>query len=140
MSVDLIVNALVTGAAAGASATAVTDAYAGVKLGVRRLFHRAAEDGAVEGDPDKAVDELLATVEAAPEENRDALAEQLARLGAEADIAGDADLIAAARRLVELAGGPARVGKYHVEVRDNTGVQVGDNATMTINLDPRERR
>jgi hypothetical protein len=141
MSVDLIVNALVTGAAAGASASAssaVTDAYTGVKRGVRRLFHRAADSSAMAGDPDTLVDELLAAVEADPKASREVVAEQLTGLwstGGEAGDGEDAELLAAARRVVELTGGDVRVGKYHVELRDNTGVQVGDHNSMTLNLD-----
>lgn len=132
VSAELIVNALVTGAAAGASATAttaVTDAYAGVKHGVRRLFRRAAEAGEVDGDPDVAADELFAQVEADPETSREVLAGL--------DLDRDAELVAAARRLVDLVG---RGGKYEVVLRDNTGVQVGDRNEMTINLGERRAR
>ncbi|WP_433261168.1 RIP homotypic interaction motif-containing protein [Actinosynnema sp. CS-041913] len=132
MSAELIVTALVTGATAGATATAttaVTDAYAGVKHGVRRLFRRAAETGAVDGDPDAAAEELFARVETDPEAGREVLAGL--------DPERDAELAAAARRLVDLVG---RAGKYEVVVRDNTGVQVGDHNEMTINLGERRAR
>ena len=128
MSVELILNALVAGAAAGASATAttaVTDAYAGVKQGVRRLFRRAEVD-----DPDAAADDLIARAET----DRSSVTAELAEL---LDDAEDADLLDAARRVVELTGGGP---KYRVDLRDNTGVQVGDNNTMTLNIDTRDRR
>ncbi|WP_328452768.1 MULTISPECIES: RIP homotypic interaction motif-containing protein [unclassified Amycolatopsis] len=125
MSAELIVNALVLGAAAGASSTAttaVTDAYAGVKHGVRRLFRRAAQTGDIDGDPDVAADELFAQVETNPEASKDLLT-TLA-------LGSDAELVATARRLVDLADQPP---KYDVTLHDSTGVQVGDHNQMTIN-------
>lgn len=132
MSAELIVNALVAGAAAGASTTAttaVTDAYAGVKHGVRRLLRRAAEAGEIDRDPDVAADELLAQVETDPESSRQVLAGL--------DLDRDAELMAAARRVLDLVG---RAGKYEVVLRHNTGVQVGDHNEMTINLGERRTR
>ena len=143
MSVDLIVNALVAGAAAGLSATAsaaVTDAYGAVKDGVRRLFHRAAETGEVEGDPDLMADGLFAMVEADPEASREAAAGQLTGLLTGPEVGGELELMAAARRVLELSGAGSRVGKYHVELRDNTGVQVGDHNKMTLDIDTQDRR
>lgn len=143
MSVDLVVNALVIGAAAGVSATAsaaVTDAYGVVKHGMRRLFHRAAEVDEVEGDPDAMADGLFALVEADPEASREALTEQLTGLLTGPEVGVDIELMAAARRVLELSGAGPQVGKYHVELRDNTGVQIGDGNEMTLNIDTQNRR
>ena len=143
MSVDLLVNALVTGAAAGLSATAsaaVTEAYGAVKDGVRRLFHRAAEVGEVEGDPDLMADGLFAMVEEDPEASQEAVTGQLTRLLACSEVGGQLELMTAARRVLELSGADSRMGKYHVELRDNTGVQVGDHNEMTLDIDIQDRR
>lgn len=133
----MIVEAVVVGAAAGASATAttaVTDAYSALKDGVRRLLQRGSAD--TEGDESE---DLVTAIEADPESERDALREALTA----ADADQDTELVAAARRVLTLVDPDgARAGKYRVELRDNTGVQVGDGNTMTLNLgdSPARRR
>jgi hypothetical protein len=96
MSVDLIANGLVTVAATGASATATTaetDVYAGVKTGLRRLAHRAAAEGTVDGDPDLATDEILANLEASPKTSHAAVTQRVVEL-AGADVRGNIVVVA----------------------------------------------
>ncbi len=109
-SVDLVVAALAAGAAAGlteTASTAVGDAYQGLKSLTRRALRR----GGVDEEPTD------------PGELREALAA--------ADAGADAELLAAARRVLELTD---PTGKYVVDVHDNQGVQVGDGNTMTLNF------
>jgi hypothetical protein len=56
------------------------------------------------------------------------------------EIDRDFELVTAARRVVELAGENVRMGKFHADLRDNTGVQVGDHNKMTLNIDSTDRR
>jgi hypothetical protein len=110
--ITLIVTALTAGAALGVQDTAsamVKDAYAGLKALVRRRLG---------GDP--GAEMMLARHEQAPDTWQAPLRAELARTGAE----GDADLIAAARTLLDLVG---ESGKYVVDVRGAQGVQVGDH-------------
>ncbi|NUT49695.1 MAG: hypothetical protein HOV94_20645 [Saccharothrix sp.] len=107
-SVDLVVAALAAGATAGVTetaSTAVKDAYQSLKTLTRRAVRRGGSDE----EP------------ADPEELRAALVA--------ADVAGDAELIAAAEEVLALTG---RTATYHVH--DNKGVQIGDGNTMTLNF------
>lgn len=146
MAVDLILDAVMAGAVAGASATAttaVTDAYGAVKDGIGRLLRRRSEDVTAENGADEGLgeasdvtlretpEELLAAVEADPDADPAALREALIA----ADAGQDSELVAAARRVLELVDpDQVRSGKYNVAVHDSTGVQVGDSNTMTLNL------
>jgi hypothetical protein len=116
--ITLIVTALAAGAASGtadAASAAVKDAYASLKaLVTKRLGGRAGAEL------------VLSRHEVAPEVWREPLAAELA--GAAAD--RDADLVRAARVLLELAG-QASSGKYTVDVRGAQGVQVGDHARQS---------
>jgi len=110
--ITLIVTALAAGAALGVQDTAsamVKDAYAGLKALVRRRLG---------GDP--GAEMMLARHEQAPDTWQAPLRAELTRTGAERD----ADLIAAARTLLDMVG---ESGKYVVNVRGAQGVQVGDH-------------
>jgi len=107
--VTVIVAALGAGVSAGLTDTAgvaVRDAYEGLRDAVRRRLGGGA-DGAIEayaGDPGGQ-------------------SERLTRLLSAAGAGQDAQIVAAARRLLELAD-PA--GKYDVDLREAKGVVVGD--------------
>jgi hypothetical protein len=107
--VTLIVAALVAGAAAGTQGvvtTAVTDAYDSLKALVRARLPGGREVG---DDPEE-------------------LTAELERVQAGEDPA----LIAAAQKVMVLLDAEgARAGKYHVNVADSMGVQIGDNTTQT---------
>jgi hypothetical protein len=113
--ITLIVAALAAGAVLGVQGTAstmVSDAYAGLKaLVVRRLS----------GRPDAEL--VLTGHERSPETFRGLLMAELVQAGAD----HDADLIAAAKTLLDLAdeagGGPR---KYTVDARGAKSVQIGD--------------
>jgi hypothetical protein len=110
--ITLIVTALAAGAALGVQDTAsamVRDAYASLKALVRRRLG---------GDP--GTEMVLARHEQAPETWQAPLKAELARTGADED----ADLIAAAKALLDLVG---EAGKYTVDVRGAQGVQIGDH-------------
>ena len=110
--ITLIVTALAAGAALGVQDTAsamVRDAYASLKALVRRRLG---------GDPGTEL--VLTRHEQAPETWQAPLKAELARTGADED----ADLIAAAKALLDLVG---EAGKYTVDVRGAQGVQIGDH-------------
>ncbi|ONI87368.1 hypothetical protein ALI22I_21770 [Saccharothrix sp. ALI-22-I] len=113
-SVDLVVAALAAGATAGmteTASTAVKDAYQGLKSLTSRALRRGGSD-------DEPTD---------PEELKAALTA--------ADAGSDPELVAAARRVLELTDPEgASAGKYRVNVRDSQGVQIGDGNTMTLNF------
>lgn len=112
--ITLIVTALAAGAALGVQDSAsamVKDAYASLKALVRRRLG---------GDPGAEL--VLTRHEQAPGTWQAPLMAELARTGAD----GDGDLIAAAKALLDLAGGAGAAGKYTVDVRGAQGVQVGD--------------
>jgi hypothetical protein len=124
--VTLIVTALASGAASalqdGAS-SAVKDAYARVTALVKRRFASRPKGELV-----------LAEHQASPQTWKEPMAAELSAAGA----AGDADLVAAARALMNLideAGSQA--GKYAVTIRDSQGVLVGDHNTQTNTFGPR---
>ncbi len=119
---EFVLTALATGAATGvgdAASTTVRDAYSGL----RSLAAKALRRGTAGLD-----DADVAAALSDPEEHRAELAAALSDAGVEED----EELIAAARRVLELAGiqDPA-ARKYSVVLRDNKGVQVGDNNTQT---------
>jgi hypothetical protein len=117
--ITLIVTALVAGATAGGLDTVKDGAKAGVKAAYEKL--RGLVTKRVAGNPGAEV--ALAEHEADPETWKAPLAAKLTQLGA----ADDADLVGAAKALMELVDGAgARAGKYNVTVTDSKGVQVGD--------------
>ncbi|HET6355445.1 hypothetical protein [Streptomyces sp.] len=118
-NVELIVAALAAGAAAGAGDTAkaaVTDAYTGLRDALRRRLvgRRGAE-------------QALSAVAVEPARWQIDLAADLEETGA----ANDNEILAAAQRLLALAGpaGPTASG-YRVDAREAKGVQVGDHNTQ----------
>lgn len=117
--VSLIVAALTAGAVAGAQGTmtnVVTDAYTGLKALVLRRFNgQAAGETALERLQDN------------PEAWRPALTAELERVAA----GGDADLVQAAQRLMEMLDVEGtEAGKYQVDARGAQGVQIGDHGTQ----------
>jgi RIP homotypic interaction motif len=117
--ITLIVAALVAGAATGALDEVKDSAKAGVKAAYAKL--RALAKRRVAGNQGAEV--ALAEIEADPDTWKAPLAAKLTQLGA----AGDADLVAAAKHLMELVDqAGARAGKYNVTIKDSRGVQVGD--------------
>jgi RIP homotypic interaction motif len=117
--ITLIVAALVAGAAAGALDEVKDSAKAGVKAAYAKL--RALAKRRVAGN--QGAEAALAEIEADPETWKAPLAAKLTQLGA----ADDADLVAAAKHLMELVDqAGARAGKYNVTIKDSKGVQVGD--------------
>lgn len=124
-SVELVVAALAAGAATGVgetTSTAVQDAYAGVKALTLRVLGRG------ESVPSAVVEAVEKDSVGLVGEGRRELVAALTAV----DAGRDAELVAAARRVLELAD-PAGIdaGKYRVLVRDNKGVQVGDHNTQT---------
>lgn len=114
--VSLIVGALVAGAGAGVTETAsqaVKDAYAGLKrlLGARFAGHSSAEVALTEHESD-------------PETWEAPLVKALTATGADRDEA----IVAAAHELLGLVDPEgAAVGKYTVDLRGASNVQVGDH-------------
>lgn len=112
--IDLVMAALAAGATAGLTNTAsagVKDAYEGLKSLTRKALHR--------DEADEQLEQQLADPQAHSEELRAELA------AAHAD--NDAELVAAARKLLALV-------EYRIDVHDNQGVQIGDGNTMTLNF------
>ncbi|WP_207922467.1 hypothetical protein [Micromonospora sp. KC606] len=117
-AVEVIMVALAAGAGAGVKDTAsaaVRDAYGGLKVLLKR---RISDDGAAQA---------LDADETDPGVWQTRLGGLLTEVGADRD----EQVLAVARRLLELvdpAGSTA--GKYHVDVREAKGVQVGDHNTQ----------
>jgi hypothetical protein len=117
--ITLIVAALAAGAGAGAIDALKDNAREAAKAAYARL--RGLAKKRVAGRPDGEL--ALERYETAPQRWEAVLAGELTEAGA----AGDAELVAAAKALLELidqAG--ATAGKYKVTVKNSTGVQVGD--------------
>ena len=114
--VTLIATALAAGAALGlkdAASTAIKDAYGALKAMVKRRLAGG--------------DLVLDRHEHAPDTWRAPLEAELTAAGA----GGDAELVAAARALMELVDAAgSRAGKYAVDVRGSQGVQIGDHNTQ----------
>ncbi|HYS38104.1 MAG TPA: hypothetical protein VEO01_21000 [Pseudonocardiaceae bacterium] len=123
--VDVVVWALSAGAAVGVkdtASTAVKDAYAGLRAVLRRRWGQ-----------DQAED-LVAVAE---DEDSDTQARrsELRRVVTEAGVVIDDEVLEAARRVLEqLDPAGIRAGKYVVDARQATGVQIGDGNSMTLNL------
>jgi hypothetical protein len=113
--VSLIVGALAVGAGAGireSASAAVRDAYQGLRDRLRRLWSRQSAAAAV-----------LDQYQAEPAVFEAPLRHYLRQ----DQVAGDAEVLALARRLMESVDpSGAAAGKYVVDLRGARGVQVGD--------------
>ena len=125
--ITLIVGALVAGAASGALDEVKDGAAGGIKAAYAKL--RALATRRVAGNP--GAEAALAEIEADPDTWKAPLAAKLTQL----DAGADADLVAAAKALMELydAAG-ARAGKYNVTITNSQGVQVGDHGIQVNNF------
>jgi RIP homotypic interaction motif len=118
--VTLIVTALAAGSSAGAISALQDDVKATVMAACAKL--RGLARKRVAGQPGAEL--VLAEHEADPETWAAPLAQKLTEAGA----ADDANLVAAARGLMELVDAAgAAAGKYNVTIKDSKGVQVGDH-------------
>lgn len=118
--VTLIVAALAAGASAGAISALQDDVKDAVKSAYAKL--RGLVKKKVAGN--QAAEVALAEYDADPATWEAPLTAKLKQAGA----ADDADLVAAARALMDLVDqAGARAGKYSVTIKDSKGVQVGDN-------------
>lgn len=119
-AIALIVTALATGASAGALEALKDDVKDKAKAAYARL--RGLAKKRIADQPGS--DLVLAKHEAHPETWEAPLAMMLTDAGA----ADDADLVAAAKALMDLVDAAgARAGKYNVTIKDSQGVQVGDH-------------
>jgi hypothetical protein len=119
--VTLIVAALAAGASAGAVDVLKDDVRDAVKRAYAKL--RGLAKKRVAGRPDGEL--ALERHESDPRKWNSLLAGELTEAGA----ASDAELIAAAKALMELVDGASAgtgTGKYNVTIKDSRGVQVGD--------------
>lgn len=117
--VELIVNALATGASAGVASTmgvAVQDAYRGLKDLIRQRFAGRGE----------AAQQALEADETQPGVWQTRIGPDLTGSGA----ADDEEVLAAARALLALAD-PQAAAKFQVDAHDAKGIQVGDYNTQT---------
>jgi hypothetical protein len=121
-SVNLVVTALVAGATAGVSGTAssaVADAYEALKNQVLGCFRRG-------GVREETAEALVAAV-ADGSDSRFALEQQLIA------VTVDDLTLQSAQELLELLR-QVRGRKFIVQVRDSTGVVVGDHNQQTIHI------
>jgi hypothetical protein len=117
--VTLIVAALATGASAGTIEAFKDDVRDAARRAYAKL--RRLAKSRVAGRPDGEL--ALERHESTPQRWESLLAGELTDAGA----ASDAELVAAAKALMELVDGAgARTGKYNVAIKDSDGVQVGD--------------
>ena len=117
--ITLIITALAAGASAGVIDALKDNAKDAARAAYAKLRGLASKRVAARPDGNLALDRY----EAAPRTWEAVLASELTEAGA----ADDADLVAAARALMDLldqAG--ARAGKYNVTITGGQGVQVGD--------------
>jgi RIP homotypic interaction motif len=125
--ITLIVTALAAGATAGGLDTVKDATKAAIQTAYAKL--RGLARKRVEGQPDGEL--ALERHETSPQKWENLLIAELTEAGA----AGDADLVAAARALMELVDGiGARAGKYTVTVANSSGVQVGDGNVQFNNF------
>lgn len=119
-AIALIVTALATGASAGALEALKDGVKDKAKAAYAKL--RGLASKRVAGRPDAEL--ALERHETAPQKWEGLLTAELTEAGA----AADADLVAAAKALMELVDtAGARAGKYNVTIKDSQGVQVGDH-------------
>lgn len=117
--ITLIVTALATGASAGALDVLKDDVKDRAKAAYEKLHGLVSRR--FRGNPGAEV--ILSEHQADPETYSAPLAKKLTAAGAGAD----AELVAAARALMELVDqSGAASGKYNVTVTDSKGVMVGD--------------
>jgi len=117
--ITLIITALAAGASAGVIDALKDNAKDAARAAYAKLRGLASKRVAARPDGNLALDRY----ETAPRTWEAVLASELTEAGA----ADDADLVAAARALMDLldqAG--ARAGKYNVTITGGQGVQVGD--------------
>jgi hypothetical protein len=118
--VTLIVAALAAGASAGALDALKDNAKEAAKAAygkVHDLVKRRLRGNA-------SAEVILAEHQADPQTYAVALAKKLT----EADAANDAELVAAAKALMDIVDqAGAKAGKYNVTIKDSRGVQVGDH-------------
>jgi hypothetical protein len=125
--VTLIVTALGAGASAGAIGALKDDVQDAVKAAHTKL--RALVKKRVAGRPDGEL--ALERCETAPLKWESVLTGELIEAGA----ASDADLITAAKALMELVDqAGSRTGKYDVTIKDSKGVQIGDGSFQINNF------
>jgi hypothetical protein len=118
--ISLILTALVAGASAGALDALKDDVREKARAAYAKLRELAGKR--VAGNP--VAETALAQYQANPKVWQAPLSDELAKAGA----AGDTELVAVARALMELLDQPgAKSGKYHVTIKDSKGVQVGDH-------------
>ena len=122
--ITLIITALAAGAASGAIdglKDTAKDAATALYARLRGLAHNRV---AARPDGDRA----LARFETSPVTWKPVLTEELTESGA----ADDAELLAAAKALMELVDqAGAKAGKYKVTITGSQGVQVGDGNTQS---------
>lgn len=117
--IALILAALAAGASAGAIEALKDDVKDAVKTAYTKL--RGLVKRRIAGRPDGEL--ALERYETAPLTWESVLTGELIKAGA----ASDADLIAAAKALMELIDqASAQTGKYDVTIKDSKGVQIGD--------------
>jgi hypothetical protein len=125
--ITLIVTALAAGASAGALSALQDDVKDRVKSAYSKL--RGLVTKRVAGN--QAAEVALAKYEANPKTWGAPLADELKELGA----ADDADLVAAAKALMELVDQVgAKAGKYNVTIANARGVQIGDHGFQINNF------
>jgi hypothetical protein len=125
--ITLIVTALAAGATAGGLDTVKDATKAAVQSAYAKLRGLAKQRVAGQPDGELALDRH----EASPQKWESLLTAELTEAGA----AGDADLVAAAKALMELVDSVgARAGKYNVTVANSRGVQVGDGNVQFNNF------
>jgi hypothetical protein len=125
--ITLIVTALAAGATAGGLDTVKDATKAAIQSAYAKLRGLAKQRVAGQPDGELALDRH----EASPQKWESLLTAELTEAGA----AGDADLVAAAKALMELVDSVgARVGKYNVTVANSRGVQVGDGNVQFNNF------
>ena len=117
--ITLIVAALAAGASTGALSALQDDVKDAVRSAYAKV--RGLVQKRVAGNQSAEV--ALAEYEADPTTWEAPLTAKLKQAGA----AGDADLVAAAKALMELVDqAGSRAGKYNVTIKDARGVQIGD--------------
>lgn len=125
--ITLIVAALAAGASTGVLSALQDDAKDAVKSAYAKL--RGLVTQRVAGT--QAAEVALAKYEANPKTWEAPLTDELKELGA----GDDADLVAAARALMELVDqAGAKAGKYNVTIANSQGVQVGDHGFQINNF------
>lgn len=117
--ITLIMTALATGASAGALEALKDDVKDKAKVTYAKLHGLVTQR--FRGNPSAEI--VLSEHQTDPETYAAPLAKKLTEAGA----GNDAELVAAARALMELVDqAGAKSGKYNVTIKDSKGVQVGD--------------